>query len=220
MHRLSGVEPDSLKSEEDTFQQLEKNLYRGIRRVLRRPGKGATLQQLGQILYPRSPLLDSTKRKTMTLPRRRLLTHQSDLEVASPLIVPSVESKRPRTHTRFKSDMSAELLRVISMEEEEAGPHGECVNLLAARAASQQSVDTIQEEIVKEDEKEKVEQEMEKEEEEGEEEEEEEEEESKGQKKDPSKQPSEPLIPSIDIEVNVTINVDCGSIILHSEDVG
>lgn len=29
---------------------------------------------------------------------------------------------------------------------------------------------------------------------------------------------SEPLIPSINIELNVTINVDSGSIVLHSED--
>ena len=207
--RLSGAEPDSLRSEEDTFQQLEKNLYRGIRRVLR--GKKISLQQLGQILYPRSPAVDHNKRRSLhslTLPRRRLLTHHQGMESSpTPLIMHSrgmPDTKTSRTHTRFKSDIS-ELLKGIQVDEDSCTEQGS-QELLAARAASQQSVDTISETTVEKEGP--VERTLS------------EEKESRQEKKDLSKQQSEPLIPSIDIEINVTINIDCGSIVLHSEDVG
>ena len=204
--RLSGAEPDSLRSEEDTFQQLEKNLYRGIRRVLR--GKKISLQQLGQILYPRSPAVDHTKRRSLhslTLPRRRLLTHHQGMESSlTPLTMHSrgmADTKTTRTHTRFKSDIS-ELLKGIQVDEDTSTEQGSEEQL----AATQQSVDTINENTEKKEEP--VERTFS------------EEEKIKQEKKDLSKQQSEPLIPSIDIEINVTINIDCGSIVLHSEDVG
>lgn len=206
LSRLSGAEPDSLRSAEDTFQQLEKNLYRGIRRVLR--GKKISLHQLGQILYPRSPAVDRHKRTSvhsLTLPRRRLLTHHQGMETSSHAVHSraTTVAETPRTHARFKSDIS-DLMKVINVED--TSPHEqESEHLLAARAMSQQSVDTIEEETGKED----------KEEFDGEDDKE-----STEQKKTTSKQSSEPLIPSIDIEINVTISIDCGSIVLHSEDVG
>lgn len=36
--------------------------------------------------------------------------------------------------------------------------------------------------------------------------------------KQPTSKPRESLIPSVNIEINMTISVDSGSIILHSED--
>lgn len=211
---MSGAEPDSLRSEEDTFQRLEKDLYRGIRRVLR--GKKISLQQLGQILYPRSPAVDLSKRRSLhslTLPRRRLLTDYSNVESGSSIHSKATPDTSPaRKHLRYKSDIS-ELLKDIKTEEENGTQESEQDSeqdneqLLAARALSQQSVDTIKEDTEKEVAEDAIQNEDEVI-------------DSKKQKKDTLRQQSEPLIPSIDIEINVTISIDCGSIVLHSEDIG
>lgn len=75
--RQTGVPPDNLKSEEDTFHKLEMELVRGLRRVFRK-GRGISLQQIGQILSPRptGQLVPSKKAMSpsATLPRNRLVS--------------------------------------------------------------------------------------------------------------------------------------------------
>ena len=77
--RLTGAAPDSLKSEEDTFHKIEMDLVRGLRRVFRK-GRGITIQQISQILSPRSSLSQPASiRKRIgpssTLPRKRLVSY-------------------------------------------------------------------------------------------------------------------------------------------------
>ncbi|XP_019853101.1 PREDICTED: uncharacterized protein KIAA1109-like isoform X3 [Amphimedon queenslandica] len=73
--RQTGVAPDNLKYEEDTFHKIEMDLVRGLRRVFRK-GKGFSFQHIGQILSPRTAGLSGLNKKPVspssTLPRNRL----------------------------------------------------------------------------------------------------------------------------------------------------
>lgn len=75
--RQTGVAPDNLKYEEDTFHKIEMDLVRGLRRVFRK-GKGFSFQHIGQILSPRTAGLSGHNKKPVspssTLPRNRLVS--------------------------------------------------------------------------------------------------------------------------------------------------
>lgn len=172
--RTSGAAPDSLKYEEDTFQQLEKNVYHGIRKALQ--GNKKSLHHLGQIFYPKSPSLEpsSLSYHSLTMPRRKKQVPKDVTKSASP-------SASPRTHSRIRSDIS-DLVKIHTEEGlREEGEYDQ--EEVIAEEAEEDSLG---------DQEEKVE----------------------------VKKLSDPLIPSIDLEVNVTIHIDSGSIVLHSEDVG
>ena len=80
--RQTGVAPDNLKYEEDTFHKIEMDLVRELRRVFRK-GKGFSFQHIGQILSPRSAGLSGPNKKpaspSSTLPRNRLVSKFSCL---------------------------------------------------------------------------------------------------------------------------------------------
>lgn len=108
---------------------------------------------------------------------------------------PLGHSHSPRTHARHQSDITPDMRRLIRKEQEEE-------HIL------KETVPSINLESVMEDN----------------ENEQYEERKGEGRQKGDGEQPggkvlSESLIPSIDIEINVTIKVDSGEIILLSEDV-
>ena len=99
----------------------------------------------------------------------------------------------PHTHVRHRSDITPDVKRMMAMEEGLSSPIENPTPLSEEYIHdSKESLETVQEEIGEK----KIEEESE-----------------KGDNK-----MFEPLIPSIDIEMNVTVNVDSGSVILHSED--
>lgn len=67
-----------MKYEEDAFHKIEMDLVRGLRRVFKK-GRGMTIQQISQILSPRSSVTQpaSVRRRigpSSTLPRKRLVS--------------------------------------------------------------------------------------------------------------------------------------------------
>ena len=106
------------------------------------------------------------------------------------------------SHSRHRSDISSDVLRMIHMEQEGPSPAVSPAHSVTEQPhlRSSHSLEAVQEENVEESVSEEFVQ-------------------SDHEKKE-SPRRFEPLIPSINIEVNVTINIDSGSVILHSEDLG
>lgn len=197
--RYTGATGDSLIMEEAILRSTEQELAKTVQRMFRHPRTGLSLHTFNQIFSPRPPLpaqerSGSMQRKFSSTVRTKLFslseaTQDNEGGVASP--AGGSGQVKGLGHRRFKSDLTG--IKVASLSPPPPSP---------STSTSTLNKEEKQEEDIKEDEEDIFDSQA-----------------SEGADSSFSSREAEGFsLPSIDLEFDVTVNVDHGKVVLRTEE--